>query len=183
MFNPTQYIRMLLGVIVGILFIWVGVTGRLGSLLGALITPDFMTNGQEPGVGAYSTYNLPQAPTSPVGTYNAYQIAGVAYGAGLKTQVPLAMSVAIALAESGGQVAVVNSIGATGLWQIYIAMHPQYTTKQMQDPVQNAAAMFAISSGGTNWNPWQTYTNGSYKQFLGQGNTAAQQIISSGGPQ
>lgn len=69
---------------------------------------------------------------------------------------------AIALAESGGQSGIVNSIGATGLWQI----HPggsQYT-----DPLTNArTAVHKLSSQGLG--AWEAYTNGAYRKFLGGG--------------
>lgn len=107
------------------------------------------------------------------------QIATYAQRTGL-TSTQVAIATAIALAESGGDTNAINPGNATdpeysvGLWQINIRAHPQYTVAQMKDPVQNAFAMFTISNGGTNWNPWGTYTNGSYKSKLGT-------ITSSGG--
>lgn len=41
----NRYLKVLLGIALGVLFIWLGVTGRLGSLLGAMITPDAMVEG------------------------------------------------------------------------------------------------------------------------------------------
>lgn len=54
---------------------------------------------------------------------------------------------AIAMAESGGNTTVVNSIGATGLWQIYPAQSGS------TDPVQNAAQAYAkfLSLGWCAW--------------------------------
>lgn len=100
------------------------------------------------------------------------QIAGYAQSAGLSGN-SVTIASAIAMAESGGRTDVVNPGSATdpeysvGLWQINLRSHPQYTQSAMSDPTKNAAAMFAISAGGTNWLPWGTYTNGDYKQFLG----------------
>lgn len=175
------------GLILAILLIWIGVTGRLGSLLGAWITPDFMVDGTENINGAGLTPGWLQAALSqtsstvPViikGTQLSMdQIGQLAWNAGIKTASVLAVSIAIAMAESGGKSDIVNSIGATGLWQIYIKMHPEYTQKQMQDPVQNAGAMYKISSAGTNWNPWETFTNGAYKPFMSQATTAANAIV------
>jgi hypothetical protein len=100
------------------------------------------------------------------------QIAGYAQGAGLSGSA-LQIATAIALAESGGDTAVINPGHSgdveysVGLWQINLLAHPQYTVMQMQDPLQNARAMFAISNGGKNWIPWGTYTSGRYLQFMG----------------
>lgn len=75
---------------------------------------------------------------------------------------------AIAMAESNGYP---NAIArssreiSVGLWQINTMVHP-YTPAQMADPMQNAAAAYKISKGGTNWKPWSVFTNGRYKQFL-----------------
>ncbi len=79
---------------------------------------------------------------------------------------------AIAMAESRGQTDAINPGSRTdpeysvGLWQINIRAHPSYSVSQMKDPKQNALAMFAISNGGTNWNPWGSYTSGAYKKYL-----------------
>lgn len=77
----------------------------------------------------------------------------------------LATCVAIAIAESGLQIAItspVNSDGSRdyGLWQISVSptKHTQYDIKRLtSDPAYNAAAMYDISSGGTIWHPWTTY--------------------------
>ena len=97
------------------------------------------------------------------------QVAQVAANAGLSGQA-LQYAVAIANAESGfnENAAKIDSVETSiGLWQINLDAHPQYTIEQMKDPQQNAAAMFQISGGGTNWNPWSVYTNGSYLAFMG----------------
>jgi hypothetical protein len=52
-----------------------------------------------------------------------------------------------------------------------VNVHP-YTKTQMQDPAQNAAAAWKISSGGTNWKPWSAYTNGSYLLYMTSARTA-----------
>jgi hypothetical protein len=43
---------------------------------------------------------------------------------------------------------------------------------QLYDPLVNARAMVMISSGGSNFRPWTTYTSGKYKKYL-KGATAA----------
>lgn len=93
------------------------------------------------------------------------QIAQYAQAAGFRGNA-LTVAVAVAMAESGGNPTVVNSIGAVGLWQILVSAHPQYSTTWLQNPANNAQAAYAISSGGTNWKPWQTYTNGAYLRYM-----------------
>lgn len=78
------------------------------------------------------------------------------------------IAAAIALAESGGNPNVVNSIGATGLWQI----HPG--GRQYLPPKANAAAAVAKYKGaGNKFTPWTTFTGAdtpnhekTYKKFL-----------------
>jgi len=95
------------------------------------------------------------------------QIAGYAYQAGLRNPAKLAMAVAIAEAESGGNPNDHNTKGlddSYGLWQINL--HPgAHTTSELGisspsalfDPVTNAKAMVQISHSGSNWGPWSTY--------------------------
>jgi hypothetical protein len=66
---------------------------------------------------------------------------------------------AIALAESGGNPSIVNSIGASGLWQIHPAQAGDL------DPLTNARmAVGKLRSQGLS--AWTTYTSGAYRQFL-----------------
>lgn len=96
-------------------------------------------------------------------------MAAAAYAAGFRGDA-LTTAIAVSLAEdpSGDPTIVCDScLGvpelSVGYWQINLLAHPQYTVAQMQDGNQNAAAAYAISNGGTNWNPWSTYTNGAYR--------------------
>lgn len=92
--------------------------------------------------------------------YSTQQIAQTAASAGFKGN-GLVMAIAIALAESGGNTTVISSAGDVGLWQVNMAAHPQYSMAWLQNPANNAAAAYAISSGGTNWRPWCTaYSDG-----------------------
>lgn len=82
------------------------------------------------------------------------------------------MAAAVALAESGGRPDATNQSNSDGsvdrgLWQIN-SIHGAQST---YDPVANARAAVAISSGGTNWRPWcVTYANGSCSgSFMGAG--------------
>lgn len=67
----------------------------------------------------------------------------------------------VARAESGGRQYATNSNtnGSTdmGYWQINNYAHPGMGTF---DPLANARAAVAISSDGTNWEPWVTYRHG-----------------------
>lgn len=54
-----------------------------------------------------------------------------------------------------------------GLWQINVQAHPQYAGQNLFDPATNASAAFQVSSGGTNWQPWSTFTNASGPHGLG----------------
>lgn len=73
---------------------------------------------------------------------------------------------AVALAESRGIPTAANPSSATGLWQVETSAHPQYTSQQLSNPLENAKAAVAISSNGTDWSPWATFTSGAYKAYL-----------------
>lgn len=54
------------------------------------------------------------------------------------------------------------------LWQVNYLAHPQYDKKKLlSDPNYCAKAAVAIKSG-QGWGAWQTFTEGTYKKFLGQ---------------
>lgn len=96
-------------------------------------------------------------------------------GQGLKT------AYAVAMAESGGRRTAHNPNAKTGdnsygLFQINMlgsmgpARRKQYGLKsneQLFDPLTNAKIAYKMSKGGTNWQPWSAYKNGSYKKHLG----------------
>jgi Lysozyme like domain len=79
------------------------------------------------------------------------------------------IAAAIAMAESSGNPLASNPSGATGLWQILESAHPQWSVQQLQNPNTNAQAAIAISNNGSNWNPWQTYTENVYQKYLQAG--------------
>jgi len=66
---------------------------------------------------------------------------------------------AIAMAESSGEESVINSIGACGLWQI----HP-YENGCTTASINAKMALGKLQSQGLG--AWESYTNGSYKQFV-----------------
>lgn len=86
---------------------------------------------------------------------------------------------AIAMAESGGSPAAQGDIGlmtdvwdwSAGLWQVR-GLRDERGTGELRDSIANqnadtnAAAMYVISSGCTDWTPWSTYNTGAYLQFL-----------------
>lgn len=75
---------------------------------------------------------------------------------------------AIELAESGGNPKAVGDQGTSyGLWQIHLPAHPDVSVACAEDPVCATKAAFGISSRGTNWAPWSTFTSGAYRQYLG----------------
>lgn len=110
---------------------------------------------------------------------------------GSKQSAPTAA--AIALAESGGNPQALNDNASTGdysvgLWQInYFGGLRKSRTAQfgppsaLTDPAANARAAVAVSSGGTNFDPWTTYTRGSYEQYLPGGGPTTPTTQSAGG--
>lgn len=103
--------------------------------------------------------------------YTPEQIVAIAEAAGF-TGDGLINAVAVCLAESGGRPAVTNTVGNSagtdqGLWQINSYYHPEWPAPAIFDPATNAAAAFKISSGGTNWQPWSTFSHwGTYAKHL-----------------
>lgn len=113
------------------------------------------------------------------------QVYALARGAGLSPQQAVTAT-AIAAAESSlnpsamGDTTITNATWgpSVGLWQIRTLKSQTGTGRSrdlniLTDPVQNARAMFEISSGGSNWGPWSTYTGGAYRQYLAAATAAA----------
>lgn len=63
-----------------------------------------------------------------------------------------------------------------GLFQVRSLRHPQSYggadlwryAWPLRNPLYNAQAALAITSGGTDWTKWSTFTSGDYKQHLGK---------------
>jgi hypothetical protein len=107
-----------------------------------------------------------------------------------------ALAAAVAMAESGGNPCAqgdpnIGSAGylctgpngtskSMGLWQVDTDYNPSYDAASLLNPTYNAQAALAISSQGTNWNPWTTYRTGAYKPwykpYIPPPATAAQRI-------
>jgi hypothetical protein len=99
------------------------------------------------------------------------QIAAYASAAGFSGS-SLSAATAIALAESGGNPAVIGDTnltpgGSVGLFQINLAAHPEYAAVDLLDPQANADAAFAIyQQAGGQFTPWTTYKTGAYASAL-----------------
>jgi len=116
--------------------------------------------------------------------YDAGLIANYAYRAGFRGH-GLSNAVAVALAESGGDTRAHNGVppdNSYGLWQINMIgdlgpdRRHQYHLKsndELFDPATNARVANSISSDGTDFTPWSTYTNGAYKKYLHKARVAA----------
>jgi hypothetical protein len=68
------------------------------------------------------------------------------------------MAAEIAMAESGGNPNAVSPTDDFGLWQIN-GSHGALATL---NPLGNARAAVSVSSNGSNWGAWTTYTSGAY---------------------
>lgn len=120
------------------------------------------------------------------------QIAEYAYDAGFRGQ-SLTTAVAVALAESSGKPGAHNGVppdDSYGLWQINMigSLGPdrrrEYHLKsdsQLLDPAVNARVTWSISSHGTSWQAWATYTHGQYRSHLDAARKAAQAVSAAGG--
>lgn len=80
---------------------------------------------------------------------------------------------AISMAESRGNPGAqcLNCVpgvreNSQGLWQINIRGNPRFASQNLYDPNVNAAAMYQISNGCTDWSAWTTFTKGTYQKFL-----------------
>jgi LysM repeat protein len=69
------------------------------------------------------------------------------------------MAAEIAMAESGGNQYALSPTDDYGYWQINASHGPALATF---NAIGNAKAAIAISSDGTNWDPWTTYVDGAY---------------------
>lgn len=113
------------------------------------------------------------------------QIAQVARAAGLTDPDGLAVAVAIAMAESGGNPNAHNARppdNSYGLWQVNMigglgpARRRQLNlpvNEALYDPAVNAQAMMLISRQGRLWVPWTTYTRGAYIRHLPEARAGA----------
>jgi hypothetical protein len=92
------------------------------------------------------------------------------------------IAAAIAIAESGGdpwaqgdprgvfQPTPNGSSTSFGLWQVHAPDHPEFNPGDLLTTDYNARAAYMISKGGTDFSPWTTYRDGSYRRYLPEGN-------------
>ena len=104
-------------------------------------------------------------------TYDALLALALKYGA---NNAGANVAAAVALAESGGDWSAHNNNAGTGddsegLWQVNLLAHPQYRAVNLYNVDQNAAAAADVSAGWSNFEPWSTFLNGDYLQYLRSG--------------
>jgi hypothetical protein len=98
----------------------------------------------------------------------------------------LNVAAGIAIAESGANAHAIGDTGLTnakwgpsvGVFQIrslnnpgaYSGLDAMRDRGKLMGALYNATLAFKMSGGGRNWSAWSAYTNGSYRQFVGQVN-------------
>lgn len=107
-----------------------------------------------------------------MGDYSVQQLAAAASQAGF-TGFALVQAVAISLAEDTGMSLRAqgrNTDGSVdrGPWQFNSRWHPEVSDSCAYDLNCAAREAFRVSQQGKSWSPWATFSNGRYRQFLGQ---------------
>jgi hypothetical protein len=157
--------------------------GLFGSTPGTPEVPMGGGTNQPQSQAASAGAGAPQ-PGSGGGALSVNQAAQYARAAGFNGG-SLSTALAVAIAESGlrpdakGDVSLQNGTWgpSVGLMQIR-SINAQKGTGGQRDentntnPGTNMRNAFAISSGGSNWQPWSTYKSGGYRQHLGRVNAA-----------
>lgn len=123
-------------------------------------------------------------------SFGAIIAANAAAAAGI-TGDALVMAVAIAGAESsfrfdarGDADLPEKGCGSYGLWQINSCPERDAGStvrygdrpELLYNPVVNARSMAAISSGGTNWQPWTVFKTGAYRKHIIEASQAVKKI-------
>ena len=95
----------------------------------------------------------------PFNKLSASDIASYATQAGF-TGDDLVTSVAIALAESGGDPNVIGDNGTSiGLWQIHYTVHPEFDSARLTDPAYNASCAYALYTRRSgSFSDWSVFT-------------------------
>ena len=106
-------------------------------------------------------------------------IARAAHHAGF-TGKRLQISIAVALAESGGDTnnASPNTDGSIdrGEWQFNNKQHREVSNSCAYSLTCSARATYRLSRHGRNWQPWTTYNNGDYRAFMARAKRAMAKI-------
>ncbi|WP_322760989.1 peptidoglycan-binding protein [Frankia sp. Cr2] len=150
--------------------------GVIGATAGMMLTAG-PASASSPASPSADTATEPSAGSLAGAPVSDVSIAGAGRKAGLGgcDGKPLETWVAVALAESGGNATAHNSNGedSRGLWQINMRAHAGWVGgADLFDPAINARAakrVCDIQGIGA----WSTYTNGSYRLYLGRAAAAA----------
>lgn len=161
--SAANYVKVLAGIALAALCAWVGATGRLGSLLGAWITPGSMAQGQPPAPGSNApTLSGAQSPpgsdprNSTEGERWAYiwQVFGAKYGQ---------QALDISGCESSWNPLAYNPTPvsgshAEGLFQILVPSTWQTTSQAANNPydyqANTQAAWEIFKRDGYSWREW-----------------------------
>lgn len=120
--------------------------------------------------------------------------AQAARNAGITDRSQLIVAVAVATAESGCDVRRLNPNPpdlSYCAWQINMidglgpARRAQYglaSNDDLYDWATCARVMFALSGGGTNWQPWSTYTSGIYRAALADAQATVDSLLLGASP-
>lgn len=112
----------------------------------------------KPTTGKGKTSSTPSVPTSSLsGTLGCSGLEALWVAAGGRQSAAF-IAAEIAMAESGGRQYAHSPTNDFGYWQIN-GVHGSLAT---YNPLGNAKAAVIISSNGSNWSPWTTYTSGAY---------------------
>ena len=127
---------------------------------GGTLTPNQLNH---PQLGAYQT-----VPSTGVLSKDQLQALWTSNGGDPSTA---DVAAAVALAESSGRPGVTspNPDGGTnvGLWQLDTrGVGSGYSIAQLSDPATNARVAILGSGNGTRWGAWQTYVEGTYRNYL-----------------
>lgn len=94
----------------------------------------------------------------------------------------IATGVAVGQAESGLNLTAQNPSGADSWLQVLKSAHPDLFSKLPDpyawvDPVTAAKMGRSVySAAGNSWHPWTTYTSGKYREYLSEGQKAAEAV-------
>lgn len=134
------------------------IKGIVSGASGGSVTETGSAVGHSPGAG----------PTADVMTKDQIKALWTGNGGSPSTA---AVAAAIAEAESSGRTQVTshNPDGGTnvGLWQLDTkGAGAGHSVSELQDPATNARVTIMKSANGTNWNAWETWHTGAYKDYL-----------------
>ena len=60
-----------------------------------------------------------------------------------------------------------DGLGSYGLWQIYLAAHPEFAGDNLYDPQTNANDAYEIyQRAGNSFSPWSTFKSGAYRNHV-----------------